>query len=192
MSEKLTDSALYDVSKKELLAAALPGNPPREAPRFPTILLAAFEDNVMSADVLVFWRAMSWWLILQSWATLRFDDHRGITPSEVNVSSSGLNGRLTRTKVSGPDKRHNFRLLVVHPSAFRGSKRKELTYQTAFAAQSQIISLASYRGLRIFRMSTGHYNTPHSGRNFYAFSNIRPQLRPKRSRHVGRMGFGRK
>ena len=117
MSEKLADSALYNFSKKELLAAALPVNPPRQAPRFQTLLLAAFEDNVISADVPVFWRELSWWLLLQSLATLRFDDHRGITPTEMVVSSSGLNGRLTRTKVSGPDKRHNFRLLVVHPSA---------------------------------------------------------------------------
>ena len=115
------------------------------------------------------------------------------------MTSSGLEGRLTRTKVSGPDKRHNFRLLVVHPSAFihqkdwlvtgwrllekeaphlrdylvpaptnnfRGFKREELSYQTAFAVQSQIVSLASYRGLRIFQMSTGHNYTPQSGRNF--------------------------
>ena len=127
-----------------------------------------------------------------AFATLRFDDHRGITTSEVTLSSSGLNGRLTRIKVPGPDKRHNFRLLVVHPSAFihhkdwfvagwrllekeaphtrdyilpaptnnfRGLKRKELSYQTAFAVQSQMISLASY-------LSTGHYYTSHSGRNF--------------------------
>ena len=150
-------------------------------------------------DVHVFWRAMSWWLLLQSWATLRFDDHRGITPTEVSVSSSGLNGKLSRTKVSGPDKRHNFRLLVVHPSAyvhqkdwlvtgwrllekeaphlrdyllpaptnnFRGVKRKKLSYQAAFAVQSQIVSLASYRGLRIFRMSTGHNCAPRGGWNF--------------------------
>ena len=77
VSEKLTDSASYDVPKK-LMAAALPGNPLRQAPRFPTILLAAFEDNVISADVPVFWRVLSWWLLLQSWATLRFDDHRGV------------------------------------------------------------------------------------------------------------------
>ena len=122
VSEKLTDSALYDVSKEELLAAALPGNPHRQAPRFPTVLLAAFEDNVMSADVRVFWHVMSWWLLLQSWATLRFDDHRGINPTEVRLTSSGLNGRLTRTKVSRPNKRHNFRLLVVHPSAHTHQK----------------------------------------------------------------------
>ena len=92
-----------------MLAAALLGNPHRQAPRFPIMLLAAFEDNVISMDVPAFWRTMSWWLLLQSWTTLRFDDHRCITPTEVSVSSSGLNGGLTRTKVSGPDKRHNFR-----------------------------------------------------------------------------------
>ena len=57
-------------------------------------------------------------------------------------------------------------LLPAPTSNFRGFKRKELSYQTAFAVQSQMISLASYRGLRIFRMNTGHYYTPHSGRNF--------------------------
>ena len=93
----------------------------------------------------------------------------------------------------GPDKKLNFRFLVVHPSAyvhqkdwlatgwhllekeaphlrdyllpvptnnFRGFKRKELSFQTAFAVQSEIVSLASYRGLRIFRVSTGQYYTP--------------------------------
>ena len=189
---------LYATSQKRVAGSCSAGNPPRQAPRLPTVLLAAFEDNVISADVPVFWRVFSWWLLLQSWATLRFDDRRGITPSEVTVTSSGLNGRLTRTKVSGPDKRHNFRLLVVHPSAFihqkdwlvtgwrllekearhlrdyllpaptnnfRGFKRKELSYQTAFAVQSQIVSLASYRGLRTFRMSTGHYFSLLCGRN---------------------------
>ena len=165
VSEKLTDSAWYDVSKKELLAAALPGKISRQAPRFPTVLLAP-----------VFWRVMSWWLSLQSWATFRFDDHRGIIPAQMKVSYSGLPGKLTRSRVSRPDKKLNFRLLVVRPSVYinqkdwlatgwhllekeapylrdyllpaptnnyRGFKRKELSYQTAFAVQSQIMSLAS-------------------------------------------------
>ena len=42
-------------------------------------------------------------------------------------------------------------LLPAPANNYRGFKRKELTYHTAFAVQSQIISLASYRGLRIFR-----------------------------------------
>ena len=49
---------------------------------------------------------------------------------------------------------------------FRGIKTKELRYATAFAVQSQFFALATHRGLRIFQGSTGHYYTPHSGRNF--------------------------
>ena len=199
ISDKFTDSALYDVTRKELFVAALPGRAPRQAPRFPSILLGAFEDNVMDSSLPVFWRVLSWWLMFQSWSTLRFDDHRGIIPEDLEISEAGLVGKLSRSKVTGRDKRVAFRLLVIHPSAFlhqkdwlstgwtilrteapyvrdyllpapannfRGLKRKELTYHTAFAVQSQIISLASYRGLRIFRTLTTHYYTPHSGRNF--------------------------
>ena len=57
-------------------------------------------------------------------------------------------------------------LLPAPANSFRGFKRKELTYHTAFAVQSQIVSLAACRGLRIFRTPTSHYYTPHSGRNF--------------------------
>ena len=49
ISDKFTDSALYDVTRKELFAAALPGRAPRQGPRFPSILLGAFEDNVMDS-----------------------------------------------------------------------------------------------------------------------------------------------
>ena len=115
--DKLTDAALYDVSRQELLASALPGKPPRQAPRYPTILLAAFEDSVMSLETPIYWRVMSWWLVLQSCRTLRFDDHRGIVPADVKISESGLLGKLTRSKVSGLDKKLNFRLIVVHSSA---------------------------------------------------------------------------
>ena len=199
VEDRLTDSALYDVTKRELLASALPGKQPRQAPRFPVIVLAALEANVIALDTPVFWRVLSWWILLQSWATLRFDDHRGKVPSDLNVSETGLVGKLTRSKVSGPDKKLNYRLLVVHSSShvqhkdwlvsgwkvldkeapyirdyllpaptnnFRGFKRKELKYQAAFGIQSQIISWLSCRGQRLFRASTGHYFSPHSGRNF--------------------------
>ena len=61
---------------------------------------------------------MSWWILLQSWATLRFDDHRGMVPSELKVSETGRVGKLTRSKVAGPDKKLNYRLLMIHPSAY--------------------------------------------------------------------------
>ena len=71
VEDKLTDSAMYAVSLKELMSQASPERPPRQAPRFPTILLAAFEDTVLSADTPVFVRVLSWWLLVQSWGTLR-------------------------------------------------------------------------------------------------------------------------
>ena len=122
ISDKFTDSALYDVARKELFAAALPGRAPRQAPRFPSILLGAFEDNVMDSSLPVFWRVLSWWLLFQSWSTLRFDDHRGIIPEDLEISEAGLVGKLSRSKVTGRDKRVPFRVLVIHPSAFLHQK----------------------------------------------------------------------
>ena len=195
IEDKLTDSAMYVVALKELMSQASPGKHPRQAPRFPTILLAAFEDVVLSDDKPVFLRVLSWWLLVQSWGTLRFDDHRGLLPRDFVVTSTGLQARLTRSKVSGSDKHLNFRSVIIHPSAYiqreswlsvgwkllqesapherdyllpaptnnyQGFKIKELKYSTAFAVQTHI----TYRGLRIFGNSTGHYYTLHSGRNF--------------------------
>ena len=172
VEDKLTDSAMYAVSLKELMSQASPGRPPRQAHRFPTV---------------------------QSLGALRIDDHRGLLPRDFVVTSMGLQARLTRSKVSGSDKHLNFRTVIIHPSAyiqrrdwlavgwnlllngapherdyllpaptnnFHGFKTKELKYSTAFAVQTHIISTACYRGLRVFENSTGHYYTPHSGRNF--------------------------
>ena len=199
IEDKLTDSAMYVVALKELMSQAIPGKPPRQAPRFPTILLAAFEDMVLAVDKPVFLRVLSWWLLVQSWGTLRFDDHRGLLPREFVVTSTGLQARLTRSKVSGSDKHLNYRTVIIHPSAYiqreswlsvgwkllqegapherdyllpaptnnyQGFKITELKYSTAFAVQTHIISTATYRGWRVFGNSTGHYYTPHSGRNF--------------------------
>ena len=174
----MTDTAMHAVSLKELMAQTSPGKTPRQPPRFPTVLLAALEDTVLSLETPLFMRVLSWWLLVQSWGTLRFDDHR-----DFKVSETGLLAELTRSEVSGPDKHLNFRDVVIHcarigapherdyllpaPSNnYRGFKTKELRYATAFAVQIQIISLASYRGLKIFLGSTGHHYTPHSGRNF--------------------------
>ena len=199
IEDKLTDSAMYAVSLKELMSQAAPGKSPRQAPRFPTILLASFEEMVLAGDRPLFLRVLSWWLLVQSWGTMRFDDHRGLLPCDVNISAAGMQAKLTRTKVSGSDKHLNFRTVIIAPAAyvqyknwltvgwdllrkgaphdrdyllpapsnnFLGFKTKELKYSTAFAAQTHIISTARFRGLPVFECSTGHYYTPHSGRNF--------------------------
>ena len=86
IQDKFTEDALCDVT----LASALPGKSPRQAPRFTTIILAALENNIISLDTLVYWRVLSWWFLLQCWATLRFDDHRAIVPADLKVCESKL------------------------------------------------------------------------------------------------------
>ena len=63
IEDKLTDTAMYAVSLKELMAQASPGKAPRQAPRFPTILLTALEESFLSFDTPLFLRVLSWWLL---------------------------------------------------------------------------------------------------------------------------------
>ena len=51
-------------------------------------------------------------------------------------------------------------LLPAPSNNYKGFKNKEFKYHAAFSIQSQSIALASYRGQRIFRSNTGHFNTP--------------------------------
>ena len=81
----------------------------------------------MSVEAPTYWRAMSWWIIVQCWVTLRFDDHRGIVPAELEVTETGLLGKLKGSKVTGPDKKLNYRLLVIHSSAYFHQKLWMLT-----------------------------------------------------------------
>ena len=42
----------------------------------------------------VYSRIYAWWVLVQTWCTLHFSDHRGISPQEVKIDSSG--SRLSR------------------------------------------------------------------------------------------------
>ena len=88
----MTDTAMYSVSLKELMAQASPGQAPRQAPKFPSILLAAMEDMVLSVDTPLLLKVLSWWLFVQSWGTLRFDDHRGLLPRDFKSLGNGSPG----------------------------------------------------------------------------------------------------
>ena len=48
---------------------------------------------------------------------LQFDVHRGILPADVVVDDSGMQAKLTRSKVSGPEKKVVFRIVVVDAGA---------------------------------------------------------------------------
>ena len=53
----------------------------KQAPRYPVALVLALEREVMDGAVAVCYRCYAWWHLLAVWASLRFDDHRGLPPS---------------------------------------------------------------------------------------------------------------
>ena len=71
-------------------------------------------------------------MLVQNWSTLRFSDHRGVSPSTVNVTGSAFSAELTRPKTVGADKSNwfapvddcfvlLFRLADVDPSWFQSA-----------------------------------------------------------------------
>ena len=107
---RLTDSAVYVLAKKEILAAALLGSFPKQAPMFPTVL-AALEDVVFDPSVVLYFRICSWWILVQCWGTLRFSDHRGLRPVDILLDSDGMVAKLTRSKTIGSDRAVTMRLV---------------------------------------------------------------------------------
>ena len=118
VSVRHTEDALHVVTRKEIMTSALPGRPPRQAPRYHSVLLASFEAFLMDTNARAYLRIMGWWLLLQSCGTLRFDAHRGLLPADVVVNQSGMLAKLSRTKVSGPDKNVGYRVVVVDAAAY--------------------------------------------------------------------------
>ena len=116
--ERLTDSSAYLLAEKELLAGALPGSFSKQAPRFPTVVLAALEGVVSDHSAVLYHRIYSWWILVQCWGTLRFSDHRGLRPVDVLLDSEGFKAKLTRSKTIGSDRALSMRLVVISKSAF--------------------------------------------------------------------------
>ena len=114
VEEKMTTGALYGAVYKELLATAQPGRTPKQAPRYPLVVVESLEVLVMDDGALFFFRICAWWLLLQCWGTLRFDDHRGLHPTTgFSVSGNSLVAQLTRSKTIGPDRALTRRTVVV-------------------------------------------------------------------------------
>ena len=103
-SLRLTSSQLYITIYRELMTKALPGKLPRQAPRMFSSMLKALEQLVMSVSSPVYFRIYAWWTCIQSWATLRFDDHRGINPRDIRIDCSSFTATRTRGTTIGEDK----------------------------------------------------------------------------------------
>ena len=117
---RLVDDPLFTSYYKELAAgySGAVAGPLRQAPRYPLVIVLALEREVMDAGVAAGYRCHAWWHLLSLWASLRFDDHRGLSPGGVQLTVRGLEAVLSRTKTTGPGKRVTSLPLIVGYGAY--------------------------------------------------------------------------
>ena len=68
---------------------------PHQRPRMFVSIVPVLEDLVS------YFRMYAWWILVQSRATLRFSDHRGLHTKSTKVVSESLAGSLTHSKTIG-------------------------------------------------------------------------------------------
>ena len=84
--ERMSSSQLYAVVYKELLSNALPGRPAKQAPRMYTSMLQGLENLVCNPSALSYFSTYGWWVVVQTWCTLRLSDHGGLRPGDIQVN----------------------------------------------------------------------------------------------------------
>ena len=89
----------------ELLSQTRPGAEPKQAARPLVRVFEAIERTVVDYREPVFVRLYAWFYLLQTWCSLRSDDHRELEPGLLRNSETSLTGVLTRSKRHGPDNR---------------------------------------------------------------------------------------
>ena len=76
------------------------------APRLPTSIVAALEVAVVDSDVLPSGlRVIAWCRLLKVYGVMRTDDLKRMHPKTVTMGEAGFQGRLMRTKTTGPGKK---------------------------------------------------------------------------------------
>ena len=113
---RMTAQPIYEKVCKEMLNAASPGRTLKQAPHIFVSMLPALETVVMDGQTPPYLRLYSWWMILQCWCTLRFSDHRGVSPSSATERETSLSARLSWSTTTGADKDTGSRPLVVDSS----------------------------------------------------------------------------
>ncbi len=119
--KQVTTTALYASAVKELLtsvAARAGGGGPASANRPLVSQMMWLEQMVVDASGMPWIRAYCHWKLLQIWAALRYDDHRGLAICDLELVDGALSGRLGRTKTTGSDKPVAQRLFAVSSEAY--------------------------------------------------------------------------
>ncbi len=118
---QITTTAIYASAVKELLtsvAARAGGGGPVSANRPLISQIAWLEQMVVDVSGMPWVRAYCHWKLMQIWAALRYDDHRGLAMGDLELVDGSLAGRLARTKTTGRDKPVAQRLFAVSSKAY--------------------------------------------------------------------------
>ena len=99
----MSRQAVLDI--KAQLGDVPSATPPKKALPLVVAVIAALEDTIVDDRRPSYARMYAWWKAVQTWGAMRFDDHRGMAPSNLRRSDLGMTFLLTRTKTTGGGKK---------------------------------------------------------------------------------------
>ena len=112
----------------------------------------------------------AWWILLQSWGTMRFSDHRGLKPSDVQVTGNQRPQETSRTwpsawstvmaqhRLGSPEKSRTLSKRLSFASSF-------FQLQRLSSERTQVPSLR-FADQNSLTRSAASFWTPHSARTF--------------------------
>ncbi len=121
ISERPSQQSLVTNALKELeaqAAARRDGRGRQQAHPPPTEAIRMIERLIIDPAAASYDRLIGWWACTSVWASLRFDDHRGLVPGSITETSDHFHFTMSRTKTTGPDKIHSLRPGVVSKCAW--------------------------------------------------------------------------
>ncbi len=90
----------------------------KKAPLVLKKIMVAWELMVMSEVSAKYIRGLAWYRLVSVWASMRFDDSRGLLSETMELNALGLLASLGRTKTSGAGKRVETMEVVVSTQAY--------------------------------------------------------------------------
>lgn len=102
-TQRLSELQVVRNTVNQLTMDLQTGAPPkRQAPVLPLAMIAALEITVCDVSCSLYLRGFAFYKLLKLWAAARHSDLEGLDPSSLVLTVQGLEGRLDRTKTSGP------------------------------------------------------------------------------------------
>jgi len=98
--DKVSNEALFKRCFERAAVEAEQGASVKKAPRLPIAVLVALELGVLDGAVPPVLRVVMWTRLLKTYGCLRADDLQRMAPEGVHLTSSGISGKLARTKTT--------------------------------------------------------------------------------------------